>query len=195
MSHYEGKNDLTPIDVVVKNAETNVACIKARFSLAIKVESEPLDLIGPPPSPPQVDNHTQPAEGEQTPPGTTSTPAPDLSAPERIVLGYLPLEHVVAVEDTCPSPPPASNTTSGAADASKQTTTTTQTPPNKQAEQVDELEMIVTFECGKLSFTFQRDEQRTFLSRIRGVVKLGRFSELPSDVTSSPPCGNLLTVF
>jgi len=117
-----------------------LACIKARFSLAIKVEIP-------------LENAVQ-GEGDESPDSVMIG-----NGEKRMVLGYLPLDSIVNVEESCPDV----------------------NPSNKKEEQADgkssepeELEMIVLFECGKLGFTFKRDEN-FYLSAIRGVVNLGKY--------------------
>lgn len=177
-----GKNYLTPIDVVVKNSDDNIACIKARFALSIKVE-EAFTL------------RPQEAAG-----GANET--------IRSVLGYLPLEQVLSVEDSCPRRQESKD--KKAAEANGPAAKTNGAPPGEPEKrgpdreqdqnaaaadhyhehdhehehkhkhdhgdtELDKLEMIVTFGCGKLSFTFRRDKGRIFVSAIRGIVKLGEF--------------------
>lgn len=124
-------NDLSINDIVVKNPEGNLACIKARFSLAIKVEAS-----------------------SRTPPDTSML---NSAEDERFVLGYLPLDTVVKVEDSCPELKMRNSS-------------------DKASDESDELDMIVTFECGKLSFKFKRD-QVIFLDQIKGYVRLGKLDE------------------
>lgn len=124
-------NDLSINDIVVKSPQGNIACIKARFSLAIKVEA----VNSPSSAPSQADASRSIEE-------------------ERFVLGYLPLDTVVAVDDSCPEPKTRDNT-------------------NKAMEEPDELDMIVTFECGRLSFKFKKDEA-IFMNQVKGYVRLGK---------------------
>lgn len=154
-----GKNDLTPIDVVVKNPDTNVACIKARFSLAIKVES----LV------PDVGSEANMQQVASNETGETK-PIEDL----RIVLGYLPLDQVISVEDSCPDwsqPKPAN---SNETNPTSSTPAPVDTKDEDTKQEPEDLEMIVTFECGKLAFTFKRNETCDYLSSIKGLVKLGK---------------------
>lgn len=162
-----GKNYLTPVDVVVKNSDNNVACIKARFALSIKVEEQ--------------FNLSPKAMGQMT-----NSSLNDGHSTIRSILGYLPLEHVLSVEDSCPEPAkskPATTTTNGKTDDSKvelngreaNAGAAKKTDETANELALQELEMIVTFACGKLSFTLKRDEKRIFVSSIKGVVKLGEF--------------------
>lgn len=141
-----GKNDLSPIDVVVKSADGRTACIKARFSLAIKVE-ESLEQVAD-------------SESEQISNSTSES---------RVVLGYLPLEHVVAVAESCPDAWLATKSFT-----KEPLGATGGEPPDTLEPEV--LEMILTFECGKLAFRFERNETSSQLSSIKGIVKLGRVS-------------------
>lgn len=207
------KNYLTPIDVVVKNEENNLACIRARFALTIKVE-EAFHLPG--------------AGTDEKLVTTNGTQQKGSKNEVRAILGYLPLENVLHVEDTCPdeinigttktnnqaknATAPNNNTATAAKSLSNETSTTMtskeapnpinsdkQSPDRSDQQQQNkngtkttsltlddndpaagkqddnELEMIVTFECGKLSFVFQRDENRYFMSSIKGIVKLGEY--------------------
>lgn len=178
-----GINDLTPIDILVKATDSDNACIKARFALSIKVE--------------EFD--------DQWPANQTNRP----------ILGYVPLEHVISVEESCPEsrakgPPDGvkngtiSNRSSNEATGNEQAKAS-ETPPGKDddttsgkkdegkrdSEEDDELEMIVTFDCGKLSFTFRKDKDRVYVSAIKGVVKLGEFLVAPV----SPSLQSLIRYF
>ena len=162
------KNYLTPIDVVVKSEDDSVACIRARFALSIRVD--------------EARQQQQQQNG--------SEPLP------RFTLGYLPLENVLKVEQTCPDEQadgpaegadkqkqkqqqqrPNANSTAQARSASDGRNSSSELSAGKLLRDSDELEMIVTFECGKLSFTFQRDENKYFMSSIKGLVKLGEQPE------------------
>lgn len=185
------KNYLTPIDVVVKNEENNVACIRARFALSIKVE-EAFQLSA-------SQSAEKSAPTRQGPDESTAG-----SSEVRAILGYLPLENVLKVENTCPAEPGAD--TSGPA--------TTMTAPEQQAKSeqqtnvkytnttsgnasqqasLDELEMIVTFECGKLAFTFKKDDKRYFMSSIKGLVKLGELTMSGRNLNNYLSIGHPLT--
>lgn len=137
---YVGVNDLSVNDVVVKSSPDNVVCIKARFSLAIKVEAALENTLGEDGDAPDI-------------------PATNDTDNKKIVLGYLPLDSIVNVEDSCPS-----KSSSSQKDPPEQ--------ENGKIEEPNELDMIVTFECGKLAFTFKRDNDY-YLSSIKGVVNLG----------------------
>lgn len=134
-----GVNDLSINDIVVKSPTSDLVCIKARFSLAIKVES--------------AIEYTQ----------TLNESAPGNEQPkDRITLGYLQLDSVAKVEDTCP-------------DSTKQLSPREGPLDKKLLDFHDEnqqLEMVVKFDCGKLAFTFKRNE-KFYLSSIKGVVNLG----------------------
>lgn len=123
-----GANDLSLNDVVVQDKESNIVCIRARFSLAIKVQ-EPLE----------------PLDGG----GDSSEKLPD----DKVVdLGYLQLDQIKSIENTCPE-----MLTSG---------------EGEEPNYPDELKMVVTFECGKLTFIFKKDDSY-HLSSIKGSVILG----------------------
>lgn len=139
---YVGVNDLSVNDVVVKSSTDNIVCIKARFSLAIKVEAALENTLGEDNDAPDIPN-TNNTNGDN----------------KRIVLGYLPLDSIVNVEDSCPNKSPSSQK-----DAAEQ--------EHGKSDEPQELDMIVTFECGKLAFTFRRDKD-FYLSSIKGVVNLG----------------------
>lgn len=128
----------------------NMVCIKARFSLAIKVEAALENTLGE-------------SNDVSDMPGTNDTNSGD----KRIILGYLPLDSVVNVEDSCTNSNPISQKNATDQDKSDHT----------KSEEPRELDMIVTFECGKLAFTFKRDND-FYLSSIKGVVNLG---EHPND--------------
>ena len=157
-----GKNYLTPIDILVKtgNGDSDNACIKARFALSIKVE-EPQFVT------------SRAFDGNQTPlaaVGANQTGHP--------ILGYVPLEHVISVEESCPEVNLAKGQTTKGTTASLQTngdekTTLVANDDEDKSVEDEELEMIVTFDCGKFSFTFRKDESKVYVSAIRGMVKLG----------------------
>jgi len=156
------KNYLTPIDVVVKNEDNTVACIRARFALSIKVEEAfelPHGLSSQQDDRPAKDNGTSPQMF-------------------RAVLGYLPLENVIKVEDTCPDEAPSNATsnkeTKSNQDESKSDQAKLDDLQKTSFKPTDQQEMIITFECGKLSFTFRRDKDRYYMSSIEGIVKLGK---------------------
>lgn len=137
---------------MVKNSEDNIACIKAQFALSIKVEEA----------------FTLSAKTVQTETNGTQPGGNDIV---RSILGYLPLEHVLSVEDSCPTKKNIKEKQS--ANANK-TSEDEDKSKNNTDDEIDELEMIVTFECGKLSFTFRRDATRIFVTSIKGIVKLGK---------------------
>lgn len=173
MYNYIGKNELTPIDVVVKNADSNIACIKARFSLAIKVE----ELV--PAGGAKTGGHH--AAGQDAPTPTSRSSVDDTPEELRVVLGYLPLEQVVAVEHSCPDvngPQPGGAAPDGAQEATLTNDNAelrnSQQRDNGTEQATDEIEMILTFACGKLAFTFTRNQTCAYLSSIKGLVKLGK---------------------
>lgn len=125
-----GANDLSLNDVVVEDKESNIICIRARFSLAIKVQ-EPLEPLNE-------------ANGVEKATNETSDAKPVLD------LGYLQLDQIKSIENTCPE----------------------LAKDGDEAQYPDELKMIVTFECGKLTFNFKKEESY-YLSSIKGSVILG----------------------
>lgn len=137
-----GVNDLSINDIVVKSSTSNTACIKARFSLAIKVEA-------------LIENDTNQQDG------TTSEPV----GQKTIVLGYLPLDSVMHVEDSCPHEPAAQENDGTMGQTGE---------PLKGKGEPDELGMIVSFDCGRLAFSF-RKEDNYYLNSIKGIVNLGKF--------------------
>lgn len=138
-----GVNDLSINDIVVKSPKGDLSCIKARFSLAIKVEA----VITP------VEVSTEEPENDLPNDPDTETKK------ERITLGYLPLDSVKRVDDSCP-------------DESEPTPNPTR-EADKKLLNSDELRMVVEFECGEMTFNFKRDEKFQ-LSSIEGLVKLGK---------------------
>jgi hypothetical protein len=155
-----GKNYLTPIDVIVKSSDSDTACIKARFALNIKVEEAQFVISPANDAKLATNNHT--------------------SHP---ILGYVPLERVISVEDSCPEKSTKEENTKGKNKEKADTTgaigkndieaNDDKSISDKDQEDEDELEMIVTFDCGKLSFTFKRDQTKIYVSAIKGIVKLG----------------------
>lgn len=152
---YIGKNDLGVNDIVVRSEEDDLVCIKARFSLAIKVE----EAITTSPEPTSTAAVNSAQDGEK-PPVTEETQPTD----RRVTLGYLPLDSVVAVDNSCTSSAKRYSDQQAAREKGLNETT----PDLGDQEQ----EMIVTFECGKLAFTFQRQEDNFRVSSIKGVVNL-----------------------
>lgn len=130
---FVGANDLSVNDIVVKSESGDLACIKAKFSLAIKVETDSSDSLV------MGTSERRPAV-----PGR-------ISSNQRLVLGYLPLDSVVSVKNNCPRPM-HHNELEG-------------------KHGLNELEMLVSFDCGNLTFSFKRD-QNFYLSAIRGLVNL-----------------------
>lgn len=157
-----GENYLTPVDILVTAGEDlDLVCIKAKFALSIKWE--------------EARFVTSPVNGNQSPTNSTSLES-------NPILGYVPLENVISVEQTCPEPvskdktkteneSAATNETIGATgDKESESKTSADKTGDKKDE---ELEMIVTFDCGKFSFTFGKDDSRFYVSAIVGQVKLG----------------------
>lgn len=140
-----GVNDLSINDVVVKNSSGNQACIKARFSLAIKVEA---GLDSSPDGGMLIDDGNDQQVQE-----------------DRVTLGFLPLDSIVSVEDTCPETKADDRDNSKSANEKKGT---------QEVNEVDEQEMIVKFECGKLGFIFKKAQDAYYLAAIRGAVNLGK---------------------
>lgn len=146
-----GVNDLGVNDVVVRSATSSLVCIKARFSLAIKVEA----LL-------EHYNKDDPFSGRD---GHNKN--------DLILLGYLPLDSVVSVDDNCYEP-----------------LTEKKSSPTSNGNQKDELnrqtslpslakepELTIEFVCGKLTFTFHKDDEHYSVSSIKGVVNLGNLTE------------------
>lgn len=124
-----GANDLSLNDVVVEDKESKIVCIRARFSLAIRVQEPMAPLDG----------------GNEK--------LKDEAGNEIVVdLGYLQLDQVKSIESTCPE--------------------MTTPAEGGEAQFPDELKMVVTFECAKLTFNFRREENY-YLSSIKGTVTLG----------------------
>lgn len=153
MYKYVGVNDLSINDVVVKSSQGGTVCIKARFSLAIKVEA----LLEAP---------SNGAESLSSP--VPTSPGCEDSSSDRMVLGYLPLDSVIYVEDSCPETQPADD---GSAEPPSQGEQS-QSINELNQEELTELSMSIRFDCGKMRFNFKRDNQTHFLASIRGSVHL-----------------------
>lgn len=142
MYKFVGANDLSVNDIVVKSSQSELACIKARFSLAIKVET----LL----------SEENPSSSGEEGRGSGS----ESENENRLTLGYLPLDSIVNVQDTCPEPKADSDQTVAGEDKE-----------DKEAER-KELEMVVKFECGHFRFNFRQSSESFYTSSIRGLVHL-----------------------
>lgn len=206
---FVGANDLSINDIVVKSSVGNTACIKARFSLAIKVESLLENYLsnnnnndGKEPNNDDNNNNNDGGSGDQQHESSETTREThsngDMKVENKMVLGYLPLDSVIAVEDSCPemissqktSEATTATTTIVASSSSDSNNNNKQqaSPLNRQnsfqtkdngqetsVEEPKELNMIVKFECGTLNFEFKKDdEQNIYLSTIKGNVQLGK---------------------
>lgn len=146
---FVGVNELGINDIVVKSPESKSTCIKARFSLAIKVSAPIENTIVT-----ESTNEPNRTEGQV-----------EEQQEESLVLGYLPMDNIKEIDDSCPE---LEQTNKSASNNNNGTDTV----------EPEELDMVVMFECGKLGFTFKRGEN-FYLSSIRGVINLGK-SEGPS---------------
>lgn len=141
---------------MVKSEVGDLACVKAKFSLAIKVETEEENTLIAEPSDHRPGSPSEHQGAGRSESNSTNGPVEN----KRLVLGYLPLDSVVNVRDSCPNPKPQSG-------------------PAKDGiggqlllEEPKELDMVVSFECGRLTFTFKQ-EDKFYMSSIRGFVNLG----------------------
>lgn len=200
--NYVGVNDLSINDIVVKSATGDTVCIKARFSLAIKVEA----LIGNFLNNNSVEDRSNKSDNNSNNNTETSTEnnsnnniansdkeSSETGATEerpivnrKIVLGYIPLDVIVNVEDNCPDEIELEETE---ANHSNQTNGDQQNESKQNENQTKELEMNVKFDCGSLKFNFKKEEIY-YLSAIKGVVNIGSsttrefISEQPMFLTS-----------
>lgn len=125
-------NDLTINDIVVKNPESTVACLRAIFLLNIKVQEIYL-------KPPRPDSTSPSSNASQ-----------DLNEEDGFILGFVPLDTILRVENNCPN--------KSSADENKE---------------LDELDMIVTFECGLLALRFKQSDNGVYVDGIKGQINLG----------------------
>lgn len=129
------ENDLSITDIVLESAKKDTTCLKAKFRLRIKVEGQ-----------------------SQSQSNQSDVPIMDSGD----FLGYIPLDSVIDVENTCPD----NIATLEPRQTDKESTDSKQTP-------IDELRMAVQFLCGSLTFTFRKTSNLTLLT-LEGFVNLGK---------------------
>lgn len=117
-----GVNDLPLNDIAVKSLTDDTICMRAKFALAIK-----------------LDGGFDPLNLESN------------NGPQTGLLGFLPMDRIVKVEQNCPG-------------------------PGAEFETIEDgikiFYLRVEFECGHLDFHFRQDLARYYLAKINGTINI-----------------------